>query len=210
MPATSDTSTEGRLGGTRSKLMAAMRTLLEEQGLSAVTMGDVAERAGVSRRTAYLHFSSRNEMIAALFDHVTEQEGLADSLDAVWHANDSVAALDEWARHLARYHPRVLAVDRALDSVRRTDDAVARHRSQVVRDQHAAGHRLASWLAEEGRLADPWTVETASDMIWALMASDVIERLIVERQWDPELFAHRLGALFRSTFIADDTPEPDT
>ncbi|MDR7301987.1 TetR/AcrR family transcriptional regulator [Haloactinomyces albus] len=195
---------------TRTELMAAMRALIEEHGFRAVSMGAVAEKAGVSRRTAYLHFASRNEMISALFDYVTEQEGLAESLQPVWQAPDAVTALDEWARHLARYHPRVLAVDRALDSVRRIDETVAQHREQVSGDQQQAGHRLAQRLHQENRLAPPWTVTTASDMIWALMSSDVIERLIVEREWPPAHFAEHLAALFRATFVTDPLPDEGT
>ncbi len=190
---------------TRAALLAAVRGLLEEEGYEALTMAAVAERAGVSRRAIYLHFNSRSELAAALFDYVGEQEGLADSLRRVWESPDAVAALDEWARHLARYHPRILAVDRAVDRVRQVDSDAAQHRAWVNANQQRAARTLAGWLYQEGRLAAPWTVDTATDMLWALMGSDVTERLIVEQQWPPERFAEHLAVLFRATFVC----EPD-
>jgi AcrR family transcriptional regulator len=38
-------------------------------------MAAVADRAGVSRRAVYLHYASRAELVTALFDYVSEQEG---------------------------------------------------------------------------------------------------------------------------------------
>src|SRR5215211_1218633 len=106
---------------TRTALLAATRALLEERGTESLTMAAVAERAGVSRRAVYLHFASRTELLTELFGYVSEQEGLTASLQPVWQAPDAAAALAEWAAHLARFHPRVLAVARAIQRVRRVD-----------------------------------------------------------------------------------------
>jgi Bacterial regulatory proteins, tetR family len=62
-----------------------------EHGTESLTMAAVAERAGVSRRAVYLHFTSRAELLTELFAHVSEQEGLAASLQPVWAAPDAAA-----------------------------------------------------------------------------------------------------------------------
>src|ERR687897_152858 len=64
-----------------------------------------------------------------------DAEGLAESLRGVWEAPDAVSALDEWAAHLARYHPRLLAVDRALQAVWHHDPDAALHRRRVVAEK---------------------------------------------------------------------------
>ena len=148
---------------TRAALLAATRSILETDGFEALTMSAVTERAGVSRGAAYLHFASRADLVAALFQHVAETEGLQESTDRVWQAPNAIAALDEWARHLARYHPRVLTVTRAVERVRHVDTDAAEHRARVVAAQLANCRRLAAWLNDEGRLAAPWTVDTATD-----------------------------------------------
>lgn len=164
-------------------------------------MGAVAEQAGVTRRAVYLHFSSRSDLVAALFDHVAQTQGLAESLKPVWDAPDAAIALDEWAGHLARYHPGLIAVDRAITHVDRRDPDVAAHRRRVSAAQRAGCARLASRLAEEGRLSQRWSVETAADMLFALISTDMIERLIVDCQWSQAELADRLATLFRLTFV---------
>ncbi len=51
-------------------MLAATRQILEEEGFEALTMAAIAERAGVTRRSAYLHFASRAEVVDALFAYV--------------------------------------------------------------------------------------------------------------------------------------------
>jgi hypothetical protein len=87
-----------------------------------------------------------------------------------------------------------------MDQVHRTDPDASRHRERVVRAQRANCERLAARLESEGRLAHPWTVESATDMLWALISTDMIERLVVEREWAPDRFAEHFGALLRATF----------
>jgi AcrR family transcriptional regulator len=188
---------------TRATLLTAARAILEEDGFDALTMAAVADRAGVTRRAVYLHFAGRAELVGGLFDHVAEAEGLGDSLARVWAAPDAASALDEWARHLARYHTRLLSVDRAVERVRRKDPDAGRHRERVVRAKLKGCRRLAGLVAGEGRLADGWTVENAADMLFALTSSDVVEGLTVDRRWSRDKLATHLGALLRSTFLSE-------
>jgi len=188
---------------TRAALLDATRALLEERGTEALTMAAVAERAGVSRRAVYLHFASRTELLTELFGYVSDQEGLTASLQPVWQAPDAAAALEEWARHLARFHPRVLAVARAIQRVRRVDPGAEAHWQLVMADQQACCQRLAARLDREQRLAPPWTVRTAADMLWALMSYELLEELLVDRGWSPRRYRTYLAALFKSTFLCD-------
>lgn len=190
---------------TRAELLAAMRSLLEEQGFQALSMAAVAERAGVSRRAVYLHFNSRSDLVTALFDYVSREEGLTESLQAVWDAPTAEDALDEWARHLARYTPRVLAVDSAVELVRDHDEDARRHHRTVVRQQRANARRLARRLHGDGVLAPGWTVDTATEMLWALMSSDIVRRLVGDLHWSRRQLADHLVRTFRSVFV---TPAP--
>jgi AcrR family transcriptional regulator len=187
---------------TRARLLAAARELLERDGFDALTMAAVADHAGVTRRAVYLHFASRAELVAALFDHVGETEGLTASIERVWAAPDATAALQEWARHIARFHPQALAVTRAVEQVHRRDPDAAAHRERYLSEQLAACRRLTAWLDDDGTLSPRWTVETASEMLWGLIATDMLERLLVERRWTREELADRLGVLLGEAFVA--------
>lgn len=203
MPASIAAPENARSRRTRAALMDAVRTLLEERGAKALTMAAVAQRAGVTRRAVYLHFPSRTELLVGLFDHVSEVEDLAGSMRPVWTAPDSVTALDEWAAHLARFHPRVLSVAGAIRSARRVDPDAEAHWRTVIRDQQSACRRLARWLRREQRLAAPWSTSSATDMLWALMSFDLLEELTVDRGWSTARYRDHLAALLRATFVRD-------
>ncbi|MDP3891830.1 TetR/AcrR family transcriptional regulator, partial [Nocardioides sp.] len=174
---------------TRSALLAAARQILESDGFDALTMSGLASLAGVTRRAAYLHFESRADVVDALFSHIAETEDLHGSVGRVWAAPDSVAALEEWAQHFTRYHSKVLPVDRAVHRVHHNDPDASQHRRKVLAAKSANCRRIAEWLEREGRLAEPWTVDTATDMLLALATSDVMETLIVYRRWSKRRFA---------------------
>lgn len=165
-------------------------------------MSAVADLAGVSRRAIYLHFPSRSELVAALFPFVTEEEGLQESMEHVWKSPDSVAALDAWARHISRFHPRVMAVTKAVEQVYRHDADAAMHRELYLQDQMTACIKLASWLEHEGRLAAGWTATSASHVLWALISVEMLERLLIELRWSTDQFALHLAHILKATFVA--------
>jgi 5-amino-6-(D-ribitylamino)uracil---L-tyrosine 4-hydroxyphenyl transferase len=201
-PETMSNPGNARSRRTRAALLDAGHDILREDGVEALTITAVAERAGVTRRALYLHFPTRAELIGAIYDHVAAAEGLAASLGQVWHAPTAAAALDQWASHLARYHTRVLAVDRAVQRTLCDDPDAVAHRARVSAEKLAGCQRLAGRLAGEGELAPGWTAGSASDMLYALSSSDVIEALTNDRGWSEEHLARHLTLLFRSAFTS--------
>ncbi len=185
---------------TRLALLSAARALLVEGGFGALTLGAVAERAGVSRRAVYLHFASLSALIGALFDYVADTEGLQESLQRVREAPDAMAALDEWARHEASYHARILPVARALEHAGRDNPDAAAWRKRIADYQLADCRMLAQRLSDEGRLAAGWTVATAADMLWALISTETLERLLADRRWSSAQYATLYGQLLRNAF----------
>ncbi|GBQ01118.1 TetR family transcriptional regulator [Streptomyces spongiicola] len=55
-----------RRQATRAKLYEAAVTLIAEQGFSATTVDEIAERAGVAKGTVYYNFSSKTELFEEL------------------------------------------------------------------------------------------------------------------------------------------------
>jgi AcrR family transcriptional regulator len=198
-----DMPANARSRRTRAALLSTARRLLESEGFDALTMNAVAEHAGVTRRSVYLHFESRAELVSALFDHVADAEGLEGSLARVWAAPDAAATLDEWARHVARYHPRLLAVDRAVARESDRDPDAAAHRERVMRAKLGSCRRVIGRLEDEGRLAPGWTRGSAADMLFYLDSGELVGGLLHERRWSRARFAERYAALLRATFLAD-------
>jgi AcrR family transcriptional regulator len=186
---------------TRAAILDAAWQLLEEHGVKRMTMAAVAERAGVSRRALYLHVASRAELLLALHDHVDEQLDLAASLQPIIDAPDAAAALEAFATHVASYHARTMSIDLAVLRARSEDADVEVLVEQGIERWHAGCRELAQRLDDEHRLATPWTVTTAADLLWTFMFPDTLERLTVDRGWPTERYGDLLAVLLRRTLV---------
>jgi hypothetical protein len=91
-------------------------------------------------------------------------------------------------------------VDRAVNRVRHVDADAERHWKRVYQAKRANCRRLAEWLSRDRQLANQWTIESASDMLYALISSDVVEALLVHRRWSRRELATGLSVLLRSAF----------
>jgi AcrR family transcriptional regulator len=99
-----------RRQATRQKLYEAAVTLIAEQGFSATTVDEIAERAGVAKGTVYYNFASKNELFEELLRHgvglLTHSLRAADASTAA-RGGSRVDALDAMIRagleFIARY-----------------------------------------------------------------------------------------------------------
>ncbi|NJP44866.1 TetR/AcrR family transcriptional regulator [Actinacidiphila epipremni] len=76
-----------RRQATRRKLYAAAVTLIAEQGFSATTVDEIAERAGVAKGTVYYNFASKNDLFEELL-----RDGVGRLRDALRQAATAVVA----------------------------------------------------------------------------------------------------------------------
>lgn len=81
----------------RAQLLEIARAVVREEGTDALTLGVLAERAGVSKPIAYSHFSSRSGLMIALYKEIMDQqvEALASALE------DTPACLESVSQVLA-------------------------------------------------------------------------------------------------------------
>jgi AcrR family transcriptional regulator len=64
-----DSSPPGKRERTRTRLLAAAAELIGQDGYEALVLETVAEKAGVTRRTIYDHFRSKDDLIVAVIYH---------------------------------------------------------------------------------------------------------------------------------------------
>ncbi|WP_335973887.1 MULTISPECIES: TetR/AcrR family transcriptional regulator [Streptomycetaceae] len=62
-------TSSARRQATRQRLFEAAVTLIAEQGFSATTVDEIAERAGVAKGTVYYNFASKNVLFEELLRH---------------------------------------------------------------------------------------------------------------------------------------------
>lgn len=93
---------------TRARILAAANKLFYAEGMRAVSVDAVAEKAGITKKTLYYHFRSKDDLVAAYLD-ARDQPNLA--LFKRWFDESEGALPDKIAaifRHLAgsARHPK--------------------------------------------------------------------------------------------------------
>lgn len=177
---------------TRSRILEATWALMEHHHGRGVRMSDIAARAGVSRQALYLHFDTRADLLIATTRHMDEVLGVQDSLQASRNAATGIerirAFVDAWGHHL----PKIHGVAGALLSMREDDAAAGAawdERMAALREGCEAAIRA---LDRDGKLAPDWTVETATDLFWAMLSVRTWELLSVDCGWSTQDYVRRM------------------
>jgi AcrR family transcriptional regulator len=175
--------------GTRELILDAAERLIGVLGYSKTTMDDVAKAAGVGKRTIYVHFPSKEEVVLSTIDRIVER--LVERLRA--HAS---------APGPAAGRIRAMLVERVLfrfDSVRDyshgLDELFASLRpaylarreryfaseSAVFADVLAAAHATDEFDVPDPRsTAEALLLATNSLLPYALSARELGRRVVVE------------------------------
>lgn len=165
----------------------------------------VAKRASVSRQAIYLHFSDRPGLLMALIQYANRQIGLREQLDAVTDAADGVAALKKLVQVAANIAPPLDPVIRAFEEAQHTDEVVAAA-WQATRKGRRHDHQLViERLRQEGRLADGWTIDQATDFFFSATMPGLWRELVVELGWTSDAYVDKLTTTLMASLIADPT-----
>jgi AcrR family transcriptional regulator len=86
---------------TRDRIVAAAENLMREQGVDAITVQDITERADVGHGSFYIHFESKNDVLVPIArDHALRFSLQLDDLTGKYE--DPAAAFATNVRHLFR------------------------------------------------------------------------------------------------------------
>jgi len=103
----------------RDALLAAVASLLAEHG-PGFALTEVAERAGLSKATAYRHFPGPDEAIEAYFETLTA--GLTAAFDALGPQAGIEQLCAEWVRQAAGWGPAAVYLRSPRGFLARLDD----------------------------------------------------------------------------------------
>jgi AcrR family transcriptional regulator len=174
---------------TRSRILEAAWSLVgERETTSGVTVAGIAAAAGVSRQLVYFHFENRAGLLAAMARHHDARSGFRERVAATREL-PSAEGLEGLLRAWLGYVPEILPVARALEAaeIAGEDGGVAwRDRMDSLREVFRGA---VAKIADDGRLAEGWTVETAADWVWARSHLETWQHLVGERGWSPADYA---------------------
>ncbi|HEX4735573.1 MAG TPA: helix-turn-helix domain-containing protein [Thermoleophilaceae bacterium] len=158
------TATAERSAATRRRIIEAVRDLLAERAFHDSTMEDVAERAGVSRATLYLHFRSRLELVDSICDVMAENPALIQLRETV-RLPDPDQALAETVALSMRFWASEDAVVGELYGVVAVDPAAKDFVDRQYADRRSELGELARNLRRSGRLREGVTEKRALSIL---------------------------------------------
>jgi AcrR family transcriptional regulator len=187
---------------TRRRILQATWELIEERG-GAIRLMDVAHRAGVSRQAVYLHFRDRAGLLLALVQHIPESLGFQKLLAHVIDAPTGVEALQRAVELHSTYQAKIDSVARVFEADQYRDEALrAAWRDRM--DRSRAVHRaIIERIAQEGQLADGWTVDKAADLFYVVTMQGPWRELTRELGWTAEQYAEGMTRLLRRSLLVD-------
>jgi AcrR family transcriptional regulator len=192
---------------TRARIVDASAVLFIEHGYVATTIETVAERAGVAAQTVYYVFRTKRNLLAAVLDVQIAGEGeTAPILEQSWVADlaaapDAPAAVERLVERataiIARAAPIYEVVRRAAADPE-VAELLASNRAARRTDQH----RLVELLARAGHLRPDLAVDTAADVLYALLNEEVWALLTTDRGWSEEAFRRWMTTVLVHELVA--------
>ena len=186
--------------GTRERILRAAWGEIVERG-AAVTLTDVADRAEVSRQALYLHFGDRAGLLLALVRFMPEALGFEQLLAHVLAAPTGVEMLRRTVNLHNTYSAQIDPVAEVLEAAQYRDEALGaawRDRMEASRRVH---RMIVQRIADEGQLADGWTVEDAGDLFYTFTMQAPWRELTRELGWSSERYAENVTRLLFATFV---------
>lgn len=187
---------------TRSRILQATWELIEKQGVN-VKLSDVANKASVSRQAIYLHFGDRTGLLVALVKYLDKSLGLADLLSHVVNAPTGIEALERLVEAASVYALRIDPVARVLEAAQYDDEAVATAWRNRMRGRHADHRAVIQRIADEGRLADGWTVDTAADLFYTITMPGPWRELTRELSWTSGQYIKNVTSMLRRSLLTE-------
>jgi AcrR family transcriptional regulator len=148
---------------TRKKILAAASQLLDDGGLSAVTMEAIAVRAGVGKPTIYREWPNAHAVaMSAFLARTTKPTAKARSRSAL-------AALKRQLRELAQaFATRAGRSTVMMNAAAQNDSELAKvFRTHFVMKNREEGRALLLRAIEEGAVRREIDIEAALDLIYA-------------------------------------------
>jgi AcrR family transcriptional regulator len=185
---------------TRRRILDAAGRLFVERGYLGTTLGAVAQAAEVSVQTVYNVVGGKAALLKAVYDVTLAGDdepvpmSARPAFRAVGDAPTARACLVAYA-HLGReLSERLLPLVTVLLAQAAAGDADLTAFVATIEGERAIGTgHVAAHVAERFGLRDGLDVDGAADVLWALTAPDLADRLVVRRGWGWDRFEGWLG-----------------
>jgi len=185
---------------TRRRILGAAHSLFLERGYLGTTLSAVAESAVVSVQTVYNVVGGKAVLLKAVYDVALagDDEPVPMSgrpeFRAVVEARTGRECLAGYAALGRLLGERISPLVGMLFAQAAAGDADLAAFVATIEGERAIGTRsVATLVAQRFGLRDGLDVDAAADVLWALTAPDLADRLVVRRGWGWDRFEQWLG-----------------
>ncbi len=196
----------------RARVVDAAVECFAEQGYAGTTMAAVAARAGVSVATVHAAFGTKSALlkravdVAIAGDHaevpVADRDEPRAALAELHRTGDGTALLAVFARTFVIASQRVAPLWAAMREAAAADADVATLQARAESGRLAAMTGIAAELDGAGVLRADLPVPRAGQVLWAVAAPELVERLLQQPGWDLDAVADWLGTALAELLLA--------
>lgn len=186
---------------TRQKILQSAWELLIGAQSSAVRMGDIAKRTGISRQAVYLHFPTRVELLIATTRYIDEVKEIDARLAKSRGAVSGLDRLEAYVEAWGNYIPEIYGLARALMALQAKDEAARAAWSDRMGAVRHGCEAVVRALDNDNRLSKSFTIESATDFLWAQLSVEVWEHLCIRSAWPQAKYVEVMQKTLRAALI---------
>jgi AcrR family transcriptional regulator len=193
---------------TRHKVLGAARDLFLRRGYAGATIEAIAKRAGVSPQTVYNVVGGKVALLKAVYDvalagddepvPVGERAAFAD-IAAAPDARSALALYARVARQMYRRAGPLITVVFVEGSGR--DPDLRAFIDTIENERRAGTAAMAGHIAGRFGLRPGLTEAEAADLLWALTAPELVDRLVRRRGWTVDRYQQWLAGAMADALV---------
>ncbi|MEE4270825.1 MAG: TetR/AcrR family transcriptional regulator [Thermoanaerobaculales bacterium] len=186
-------------GEKRPLILGAATELLAERGFAAVTVAEIADRAGIGKGTVYEYFSSKDELLFAVFEWLNEEnlERARKLQHAEGTSRDRLARMLQLGAEMTRDHVEMQPVVLDFWAASRGTGIEKRYNQATV-ETYRAFRTLVADVIRDGQTAgeiDPGTDPEAVAVMLVSAFDGLGVQYFFDRELDPAAITESFGEL---------------
>lgn len=177
-------------GEKRPLILQAATEVFAEQGFAAVTVAEIADRAGIGKGTVYEYFSSKDDLLFAVFEWMNEgiDKRIRDFLDEGGTTRERIQHLLNLGAEITREQVEMQAVSLDFWSASRGTKSEERY-NRACLETYRTYRRLVADVIRQGQEAGELRSEVDADAIAAMVVAGMDGlgiQLFFDREIDPK------------------------
>lgn len=188
---------------TKSRILAAAKTLFHELGFELVTIEKIAKTAEVSAPTIYALFQSKRGILRTLMDEALP----ADRFQALVEETKVEKSVEQRLRITAKICCQLYDAEREQMDVFHGASVLAPEFKELEKERerrrYARQKESVKTMAREKSLKKGLSISEARDILWAFTGRDIYRMFVMERGWSPTKYEKWLSQMLVKALISE-------